>query len=466
MSRGLFTCLGVGVVAAFPSLCAAQKHPEILVGHDGSGKLAVRIEGPSPIPLSASRFPGVDGYADAMPGYSSMFEAKEGDRLFKLDTQPDILFVLVDADEGVAAWNDRGTDRMRLGESFRLGPPPFDSHPLWNIVSVKARKSYALRMHLRDAKGRYKDSDVFALEFAPDDTTERYVCPMACKGGAYFKEAGRCPECGMHLKLLSGRNYRVSVTPEGMELEGGRIRPGVESTLRFRITAPDGKPVTLLEIVHEKLLHLLMVSNDLAWFAHEHPTIQADGSFTLAFTFPHGGAYTLYHDFTPPRVGMQVVPVEIQVLGDSPPAAPLTVSKSRAQTVDGYTVELRTASPVKSIQMQSLAFRVSRAGGPVRDLEPFLGAMGHLIMISQDRKNFVHSHPLEPLKGNSSERELPNGPEVVFNAQFPVPGLYKAWGQFQHQGRVITAPFVFEVLSPIGASAKPLESAPGKQPGR
>jgi len=106
-------------------------------------------------------------------------------------------------------------------------------------------------------------------------------------------------------------------------------------------------------------------------FAHEHPQIQPDGSFLLDFTFPRGGGFKFFHDFTPPRVGMQVAPVQLTALGETPPAVP----------------------PVL-------------ADGQVPDA----------------------------------------GPDVVFSAQFLAPGLNKAWGQFQHRGHVITAPFVLDVL--------------------
>src|SRR5204863_3198577 len=120
-----------------------------------------------------------------------------------------------------------------------------------------------------------------------------YRRAVRCEGDNPHDQPGVCPVCGMHLTLISGRNYAVSVAPpEGMEIEAGK-----ETTLRFRITAPDGSPVTKLEVVHEKILHLLMVSKDLSWFAHEHPVLGDDGTFTLRFTFPRGGIYVLYHDF-------------------------------------------------------------------------------------------------------------------------------------------------------------------------
>jgi hypothetical protein len=37
------------------------------------------------------------------------------------------------------------------------------------------------------------------------------------------------------------------------------------------------------------------------------------------------------------------------------------------------------------------------------------------------------------------------GPNVSFRASFPKPGLYKAWGQFQHKGKIMMADFVLKV---------------------
>jgi hypothetical protein len=250
----------------------------------------------------------------------------------------------------------------------------------------------------------------------------------------------------MRLKLLTSGNYRVKVTSQ----PDGAIGPGHETMLRTELTAPDGGPVKDLEIVHEKILHLLLVSDDLSWFAHEHPKLQSDNSFTLAETFPHPGRFTLFHDFTTTRAGMQVVPVELTVSGEPPPPVPLTSNRQRTQKVGAYDIELHAAPVLKSVQMQDLSFHIAENGEPVTDLEPYLGALGHLIIISSDRKHFVHSHPLPSRSQATTTTEKgAAGPEVVFNAQFPAPGLYTAWAQFQHRGRVLTSPFVLEVTSPL-----------------
>lgn len=455
------------ILSALAPPAAAQVHPELVVGCDAAQKLVVKFDAEKAYPLPASRFDGIDGYADAMPGFMSLFVARAGEDFFPADPQSNIEFVLVAADAGIAVLNDHGTGPMSVNQTFTLGHPPFDSHPVWNIATGATGRRYQLKMQLRDTTGRYQPSDVFAPAFAPDDATAVYVCPMRCALGKTYAEPGLCPVCEMHLKLYSGKNFRVSVTPDPKLAPEGRIRALVPTPLTFEITAPDGKRVEGLEVVHEKLVHLLMVSEDLSWFAHEHPEIQPDGTFVLPFAFPHGGRYVLYNDFTPQRVGMQVVPVELDVAGEKPAPVPLKVSAERTIAVDGYTAKLTAPSPITSLRTQNLAVHLSRDGKPVTDLEPFLGAMGHLIVISQDRKHFVHSHPLESARsGGPDPAARRGGPEVVFSAQFPAPGLYKAWSQFQHKGRVITAPFVIEVVSMLATTATEPASAPQKRDDR
>lgn len=460
MSNRFLVFASPALLCALSSLAAGQAHPEFVVARDASNKLVVTFDAQKPYPLPASRLDGIDGYADAMPGFLSVFVVPKGESVFPLDVKSDLEFVLVGADEGLSVLNDHGTGPMKIGDAFRFGNPPFDTHPVWRISADASKKSYEMKMQVRDRAGLYQPTDVFAAQFAPDDSMQVYVCPMRCQLGKQYAEPGACPVCAMRLKLYSGRNYRVSVTPDTKIAVDGKVKAGVPTPLTFEITAPDGSRAGDLEIVHEKLVHLLMVSEDLSWFAHEHPELQPDGKFTLTFAFPHGGKYVLYHDFTPVRAGMQVVPVELDVAGEKAAAVRLEPSADRTTNVDGYTVKLRAASPLTSLRSQDLRVNISRDGKPVDDLEPFLGALGHLIVISEDRKQFVHSHPLEPARAAGDTSKRRGGPEVVFSAQFPAPGVYKAWAQFQHKGQVITAPFVIEVTSLLGRPAAQEGAAP------
>jgi hypothetical protein len=191
------------------------------------------------------------------------------------------------------------------------------------------------------------------------------------------------------------------------------------------------------------------VSYDLAEFDHVHPVPSSGGEFSLKHAFRFGGRYVLYHDFTPDSVGMQVVPVELVVQGAERPRASLAPDET-PKKVDGYDVSL-THDPLAPGRDVAITFRLARGGKPVTDLEPFLGAMGHLVMISEDRASYVHSHPLAIATGT--------GPEITFRARFERTGVYKAWGQFQRKGRVITAPFVVRVSADGRGGNDPLGDA-------
>ncbi|HZB00194.1 MAG TPA: hypothetical protein VE308_04130 [Nitrososphaera sp.] len=92
-----------------------------------------------------------------------------------------------------------------------------------------------------------------------------------------------------------------------------------------------------------------------------------------------------------------------------------------------------------------MTFEIKDANGkPICNLEPLMAAGGRCVIIDADGSEFLHVHPAEEINGVVSWR---GGPSVSFIAYFPKPGLYRAWGQFQHEGRLLTADFTFEVVA-------------------
>lgn len=313
---------------------------------------------------------------------------------------------------------------------------------------IHAVGAAALSLHLAADAGNVARSRGGVRRLAPavkaleELTPAMFICPMLCEGAKSYGAPGECPVCAMDLKKVTTAKYTVEVRPVG-----GVVRAGVATNLVFEIKDPSGVTVRDLSVVHEKVLHLLMVSADLSWYAHEHPELRPDGTLELVFTFPAPGEYTLFNDFTPASVGMQVVPVKVGVIGGPaeravPPVVEMGADASTPKTIDGFTVGVDTGGELVAGASAKLTFHVSRGGVPVTDLRPFLGAMGHLVIISKDLRTFVHSHPHEPA-GAPPERL--GGPAVEFEARFPRPGLYRGWGQFQHGQTVITAPFTFDV---------------------
>ena len=210
---------------------------------------------------------------------------------------------------------------------------------------------------------------------------------------------------------------------------------GEPAQLRLMIHAADGTMVKDFEITHEKQIHLIIVREDLGEFAHIHPEIDAAGNIEARFTFPTGGTYLVYADHKPAGQPQVTAKAKLEVEGDVPPAQQLSPNIPGDVSGGGLTA---TVSLQATGQETEITFDLrDDAGQPVGDLEPYLGAMGHLVILSGDGEEYVHSHPLE-------KEGSPAG-QVRFAAHFAGTGLYKGWGQFQRDGQVRTIPFVIDV---------------------
>ena len=222
------------------------------------------------------------------------------------------------------------------------------------------------------------------------------------------------------------------------------IDPPVKSgAVRLRLAIKDAKTnqiVRRFDVAHTKLIHLVLASKDLGWFAHEHPTQEPDGSFVWSGRLLAGGDYLVFADVAPKDRGSQVLGTTLHLSG--PPAAwSKALVPSRRATVGGIAATLGNA-PIPVGRSTELTFRLKDAatGQPVGDLQPYLGANGHLMIVHQDGASFVHSHPAE----DAQSMALARRGVVRFNARFPRAGTYKAWAQFQRRGRVVTLPFVVQ----------------------
>jgi hypothetical protein len=210
------------------------------------------------------------------------------------------------------------------------------------------------------------------------------------------------------------------------------LTSGTTNSFSFRITGPDDKPVTRFDVEHEKRMHLIVVRRDTAGFQHIHPTMSADGTWTVPLTVTQPGSYRAFADFAPTGGEATTLGVDLAVPGDFQPA---TYAPSRVATVDGYEVTLDgELVPGKTAEVR---LTVSKGGQPVTDLQPYLGAYGHLVALRGGDLAYLHVHP----DGEPGDGRTKPGPTVTFFAEVPSAGGYRLFLDFQHEGTVRTAEF-------------------------
>ena len=215
------------------------------------------------------------------------------------------------------------------------------------------------------------------------------------------------------------------------------VTSGKPTTLKMMIHGPDGKMVKEFAVVHEQKAHLIIVRDGFDQFAHVHPEIDAAGNLTTTYTFPTGGTYRLYVDHQPVGGSQATATTEVKVAGEAPPIPSLKPDVPGSVKGDGLNA-LVSVIPAKTGAETTIRFEITDAtGAAVTDLQPYMGAMGHLVVLSQDGKQYVHAHPADDKKAMSNV--------VAFDAHFPQSGLYKGWGQFKRQGQVHIVAFVMQL---------------------
>ena len=223
---------------------------------------------------------------------------------------------------------------------------------------------------------------------------------------------------------LASSKDGYTFTPAATTPEPGRFS--------FTITGPDGKPVTGYDVEHEKKLHLIVVRRDTAGFRHVHPEMAPDGTWSVPLTLPAAGSYRAFADFTPAGGQAMTLGTDLSVAGDYQPT---TYAPSRTARVDGYTVQL--AGDLTAGTTSPLTLTVSRDGVPVTDLQPYLGAFGHLVALREGDLAYLHVHP----DGAPGDGKTAPGPQVKFAAEVPSAGTYRLFLDFKHGDVVRTAEF-------------------------
>jgi hypothetical protein len=223
-----------------------------------------------------------------------------------------------------------------------------------------------------------------------------------------------------------------------------KISPNQPVSLTIDIQDKAGKAVTKFETFQEKLMHLIVVSDDLQFFDHIHPDYKENGRFEVTTKFPKPGNYTLFSDYKPTAQAEQVSVMKAAIPGGKLTTAP-TVDTSFTKTFGKTKVALTFDKPtLKAGEDVMVMFDLQDAASnkSVTDLQPYLGETGHLVIVKQSpsltRADYIHAHAHQ-MQGVAAN-------QVHFMTQFPKPGKYKLWGQFNRNGEIITADFWVNVL--------------------
>lgn len=277
-----------------------------------------------------------------------------------------------------------------------------------------------------------------------------FLCPM--HPDFTLDVEGKCPRCGMALVRAAAYDVR------DYKLEFRTIPPVVvarqKATLRFKVSHPGFNAlIEKFEVVHDRKYHLFVISQDMEFFQHIHPEQGEDGAWSIGVVLPKPGAYAILSDFLPKGGSAQFLARPLVTAGYTgdvlAQSAQLVPDASTTQTVGPLRARVNYDPPIMragSYNHITLSITNAENNQPVRELEPYLGAFGHMLIMDEKMFDYVHAHPTEMPAANIPIEEQRGGPDVVFEGLMPKPGLYRAWTQVKYRGELYTFTNTFEVL--------------------
>ncbi len=266
---------------------------------------------------------------------------------------------------------------------------------------------------------------------------------------AYFLTTD--PRGKLEFPYLLAHEFHGRFTPTPAAGSVTNFQTGRPALLRFKA------PARRLEHVHERPMHVMIISRDLASFAHIHPEVTPYGDWEVTHTFHRPGRYRIYSEFTPPGANQRVEFFDVQVTGPA-----------QTQAFQPHQrVLLENAHSLRAGQDTELLFRLKE---PVPQWQPYLGAWAHVAIAGESLSSFLHAHPMENSEGKIRSNEVhSHTPEALgpppslirVAAVFTKSGRYKLWLQMQVDGHVETTPFEIQVGEALPTSVKLTQAPPG-----
>lgn len=222
------------------------------------------------------------------------------------------------------------------------------------------------------------------------------------------------------------------------------IKPNQQVEIVYKINDKEGNTLKDFDKMNEKIMHFIIIRKDLQYFQHIHPEFnKATGEFSIPVVFAANGKYRMFADFMP-SISMKHEPVTVYKdvnVGNLANYKPEPLGEIvYTKRFNDYTIIITPSSeslfPNEDYQF---IFEIKKGENPVIDLEDYLGALGHTVVLREEDLQFIHAHAIQKLDAQQTGK-------VAFMITFPKTGNYKLFSQFKHEGEIITSDFLVHVI--------------------
>jgi hypothetical protein len=233
---------------------------------------------------------------------------------------------------------------------------------------------------------------------------------------------------------LDKMGITATVTPDALV-------KGQERAFTVKLSKAD-MPVSLaaLEERHTQKIHLLVVDESLVDYHHVHPVAGADaGSYNFSFMPQSDHNYVVYADVKLLNNGAQMIPVKLK--GAAPCAQDCTdrTAALKASTA-GVTgkVTFADAAIKAGTPVNAEVELTGEDGKPLQDLEPVMGAYGHIVGFYEGLTDVAHMHPMGKEPSKDSDR---SASPLKFMLHPEHAGYMKFFVQIRRGGKDVFLPF-------------------------
>src|SRR5437868_2258574 len=237
----------------------------------------------------------------------------------------------------------------------------------------------------------------------------------------------------------------------------GPVKPGVPTSVSFRIDQPSGAPLTAYKRgpgPHPGI-HLIIVKDDLSTIIHQHPPVGADGTLSKTIVFPSPGRYRVVVDVYPASTPNGQTNFQLFrwiTVSGKPTKQPLPVF-SPTVTVDGYQISLKGKPVLRAIEPAFLTATVTGPQGRPARFTPWFGALAHAIFFRAGSLDYFHTHVCAPgasgctsvLGATRVTGSSATPGKLTVGVLVPVSGTWRLFLQCNVDGHVLTAPFTLHV---------------------